>query len=133
MRIQSGKHGGPDVSGATETNQAFTAAGDLKVTCEGNAHEKHVLKLSANQSQGHQTVSVAQTQKANGTCGWGDASGNYHSNGKAPGQGAQIANYNPSMNKGASFPSYTTAEYLILEIGADGKPITVTLGLGKAA
>ena len=130
MHIQSGKAGGPDVSGATETNQAFLHSGDMKVTCSGKPGEKKMLKLSTNQSQGYKSVSVAQTQKANGTCGWGDASGTYHANGKAPGQGAQIANYDPSQGK-TNFPSYTSAPDLILEIGADGAPITVTLGLGQ--
>jgi len=130
MHIQSGKAGGPDVSGATETNQAFLHSGDMKVTCTGKPGEKKMLKLSANQSQGYKSVSVAQTQKANGTCGWGDAAGNYHAtNGKAPGQGAHVANFDPSQKK-ANYPDYTTAPDLILEIGADGKPITVEFGVG---
>lgn len=133
MHIQSGKAGGPDVSGATETNQAFLTSGDMKITCTGKPGEKHTLRLSANQSEGHKTVSVAQTQKSNGHVGWGDASGNYHAGGKAAGQGAQIANYNPNQNKDANFPSYTTAPDLILEIGQDGNPITVTMGLGLPA
>jgi hypothetical protein len=135
MKIQKGPHGGPDVSNATETNQAFVkdAAGVMKATCTGAPHEKKALKLSADQSAAYKTVSAAQVANANGSVGWGDEHGNYHPGGKSPGQGAQVANYAPSMNKGASFPSYTTAPYLILEIGADGKPITVTLGEGLAA
>ena len=132
MHIQSGKSGGPDVSGATETNQAFIADanGLMKVTCTGKPGEKHSLRLSANQSHGFKFVEAAQTQKSNGTVGWGTA-GVYHAGGKSPGQGAQIANFDPSQNKGANFPSYVTAPDLILEIGADGNPITVTFGLGQ--
>jgi hypothetical protein len=130
MHIQSGKAGGPDVSGATETNQAFLASGDMKVTVTGNPGEKKTLKLSTNQSDPFKTVSVTQTQKSNGHVGWGNAGGTYHANGKSAGQGAQIANFHPGQKLGTAFPHYDTADHLIIEIGSDGAPMTVTFGEG---
>ena len=134
MHIQSGKAGGPDVSGATETNQAFLDSGDRKITCTGTRGEKHRSSRRTTSPPHFKTCDAWRRRRSqNGHVGWGDAQGNYHAGGKAAGQGAQIANYNPSMNKGDGFPNYGTAPYLIFEIGLDGNPITITFGEGQAA
>jgi hypothetical protein len=134
VKIQKGKFGGPDVSKATETNQIFfkDAEGVMKATFSGAPGEVGIYKLSANQSVAYKTCSVANTQKSNGDVGWGNSHGTFHAGGKAAGQGAQIANFNPNQNKGANFPSYETAPYLIVKIGADGAPMTVIFGEGIA-
>lgn len=135
MQIQKGPHGGPDVSGATETNGVFFKDKDgvMKASFSGVAHETKVLKLSADQSAAFKSVSVSQTQKSNGDVGWGNAGGTFHSGGKAAGQGAQIANFNPNQNKGDGFPNYETAPYLVVKIGADSAPMTVIFGEGLPA
>lgn len=134
MQLHQGKLGGPDCSNATETNQAFVAdaTGTMKITGTGKPNEIKVLKLSTNQSRGHKTVGVSQTQKSDANYGWGNADGSFHAGGKSPGQGVQVINYDPAMKKGNSYPSYDTAQYLILTIGNDGAPVTYELGLGQA-
>ena len=131
MHIQSGKHGGQDVSNASTVETTFIKDenGLQKVTCTGQPGEKHAVALPAPGSHKHYVLT--QTQKSNAKGGFGDAAGNIKF--AIAGQGAGLSVYDPSAGKPDTWPiNGKTVTHVILEIGADGKPATYTWGEGPA-